>query len=312
MRSHSPVSATRALRDFAASVAARETLREVAALLSERGIPVMPLKGILFQLVLYADPAERPLTDVDVLVPEGRFAESIDLLVQHGYRPSSAGPSWIEAAFRSPRGLPLDLHRSVFCPLRFRMPTEELFARATRDEALLGLPLWLQHPLDTLAHLVGKLVSDHVHSAAEPRLAELERWVDKHALEPRAAARHLARCGLSRAAQHVFSRGARERAHPFYRGALAALPGNALSGLVVGVAGRLAARFEHGRLSPLSAHLLNTSLWRGAGSLVLAAAYAAEHARLARARGTRGGYWAPFFAASSSAARRSASSARPL
>src|SRR6266511_5085875 len=102
------------LRAFTASVIARETLREVARALGDSGIPVMPLKGVLFQLVLYADPAERRLCDVDVLVPESRFAEAIAILMQHGYRPESAGPSWIEAAFRSPRGLPLDLHRRVF------------------------------------------------------------------------------------------------------------------------------------------------------------------------------------------------------
>jgi hypothetical protein len=312
MRLLSQVSAPRALRDFAASVIARETLREVAGLLSARGIPVMPLKGVLFQLVLYADPAQRHLTDVDVLVPEQHFAEAIHTLVQHGYRPASAGPSWIEAAFESPRGLPLDLHRRIFCPLRYRMPTAELFARARRDEALLGVPLWLQHPLDSLAHLVGKFVSDHVHSAAEARLLELELWVDRHAIQPLSAARHLVRCGLARAARHVFTRGARERAHPFHSAMLATLPGGAISKAIVGVAGQLSATFEHGPLSPLSAHLLNTSLLRGMSSLALAAAYAAEHTRLASARGSRGGYWAPFFAADSNSARRSASSAREL
>jgi hypothetical protein len=293
-------------------VIARETLREVASLLVDRGIPVMPLKGVLFQLTLYADPAERRLTDVDVLVPEGRFVDAIDVLVQHGYRPVSAGPSWIEAAFRSPRGLPLDLHRRVFCPRRYRMGTDELFLRATRDEALLGVPLWIQQPLDTLAHLVGKFVSDHVHSAAVPRLAELEKLVDHHGLEPAAAARHLGHCGLARAARHVLSRGSRERRHAFYDAALAALPAAALDGAVVRVAGRLSRQLEHGRLAPLSSHLLNTSLLQGAHSLALAAAYAGQHALLARAGGAGGGYWAPFFSASSNSARRRASSARSL
>jgi hypothetical protein len=300
------------LRAFTTSVIARETLREVAEALGARGIPVMPLKGVLFQLILYADPAERRVSDVDVLVPEGRFGEAITILVQHGYRPDSVGPSWIEAAFQSPRGLPLDLHRRVFCPRRYRMPTDELFLRATRDEALLGVPLWIQHPLDTLAHLVGKFVSDHVHSGAEPRLRELEKLIEHYAVDPEAAALHLARCGLARAARHVLAHGRRERGHRFYGAALAALPGGPLDGAVVEVAGRLSRRFEYGRLAPLSSHLLNTSLLRGAHSLALAAGYAVEHALLARMGGAGGGYWAPFFSASSSAARRSASSARSV
>jgi hypothetical protein len=298
------------LRAFTTTVIARETLREVAGALADRGIPVMPLKGVLFQLVLYEDPVERRLGDVDVLVPERRFAEAIDILVQQGYRPAKAGPSWIEAAFESPRGLPLDLHRRLFCARRYHMPTGDVFLRARRDEALLGVPLWIQHPLDTLAHLIGKFVSDHVHSASAPRLIELEKLVDHHALEPVTAARHLDHSGLARAARHVLSLGRRERTHRFYEATLAALPRGALDGVVVGLAGQLSRVLEHGRLAPLSSHLLNTSLLQGAHSLALAAAYAGQHELLARAGGAGGGYWAPFFSASSRAARRSASSAR--
>ena len=301
---------TPGLRAFAASVIARETLRDVARLMHEARIPLMPLKGVLFQLMLYADPAERSLCDVDVLVPERHFVRAIDILMQHGFRPFSAGPSWIEASFDAPRGLPLDLHRRVFCPLRYRMPTDDIFFRATVNRELLGVPLWIQNPLDTLAHLVGKFVSDHVHSGAAPRLAELEKLVDHHFITAAPAVRHLLRAGLGRAALHVFSRGAAERSHPFHAAALAALPKGIVSSAVVDLAGQLSARLEEGRLAPLSAHLLNTSLLRGATSLALAVTYAAKYARLSRAQGASGGYWAPFFSASSSPARRRASAAR--
>jgi hypothetical protein len=272
----------------------------------------MPLKGVLFQLFLYADPAERSLCDVDILVPERHFVRSIDVLVKHGLRPLGAGPSWIEASFDTPRGLPLDLHRRLFCRLRYNLPTNEVFLRGTVDRASLGVPLWIQHPLDTLAHLVGKFASDHVCSAATPRLAELEKLVDHHFISAAPAVRHLERTGLTRAALHVFARGALEREHPFYPAALAALPRRLVSEVVVHVAGQLSKRLEHNGLAFLSSHLLNSSLLRGATSLALAAAYAAEHARLARAGGSRGGYWAPFFSASSRAARRRASSARSV
>jgi hypothetical protein len=300
------------VRSFAASVIARETLREVARALHRARIPVMPLKGVLFQLILYEDPAERALCDVDVLVPQQRFSEAIDILVQHGFEPASAGPSWIEAAFDSPHGLPLDLHRRLFCARRYRLSTRELFLRATVDQQLLGVPIWIQHPLDTLAHLVGKLVSDHAYAPLAARLAELERWVDRRHLAPELAARHLVHHGLGRAARRVFSLGLRERQHPFYGAALRAMPPDATGDALVTLAGRLAEQPRARALGPLSAHLLNASLWRGATSLALAAVYAAEHARLARARGTRGGYWAPFFSDSSSSARRRASSARSL
>jgi putative nucleotidyltransferase-like protein len=300
------------VRAFAASVIARETLRDVALALYRARIPVMPLKGVLFQLVLYQDPAERSLCDIDVLVPERRFSQAIAVLVQHGFRPASAGPSWIEAAFASPRGLPLDLHRRIFCSRRYRLSTRELFMRATVDDRLLGVPIWMQHPLDTLAHLVGKLISDHAYAALAPRLAELEKLIEHRHLGPELAARHLLRCGLGRAARRVFTLGAREREHPFYAAALRALPPDPMGDALVALADRLAAHGEHRAFGPLSAHLLNASLWRGATSLAMAAVYAAEHACLARAGGKPAGYWAPFLAESSSAARRRASSARSV
>ena len=301
------------LRGFAGAVLAKETLGAVARALHGANIPVMPLKGVLFQLILYADPAERQLKDVDVLVPERRFAEAIEVLVQHGFQPWSAGRSWIEAGLRPQVGLPVDLHRRLFCAFRYRLETDALFARATIDEQLLGgTPLWIPHPLDTLAHLVGKFVSDHIASGAAPFLTELERWIDRHRLAPELAARHLAASGMARAARHVFARGARELGHPFFEAAARALPPDALGRALVPLAAELARRGERSALGPLSAHLLNSSLPRGMTSLGLAAVYAIEHARLRRAAGARGGYWAPFFAGSSSSARRSASSARAL
>lgn len=261
----------------------------------------MPLKGVLFQQILYADPAERKLSDVDVLVPEPRFAEAIGLLLARGFRPWSAGPSWIEAALLSPRGLPLDLHRRIFCAWRYRVSTDDLFRRAWLDTELVGAPLWIMHPEDTLAHLIGKFVSDHVYADAAPRLREIAMLAAHYGLEPAPVARHLVACGLGRAARHVLARGVSERGEPFFGATLRQLPDDPVGTLLVGVAQRLAQRFDRTALAPLSAHLLNTSLPRAAVSLGMAALYAAGHAHLARAKGVRGGHWAPFFSASSSA-----------
>lgn len=299
------------VRGFAAAVIARETLRDVALELARAGIPVMPLKGVLLQLGAYAhDPAERMLTDVDVLVPEAHFFAALARLGRAGYRPLSAGPSWIEAALAAPRGLPVDLHRRLFCPLRYALPTHEVFQRAHCDRSALGVSIWLPHPLDTAAHLIGKFVTDHVVDDAAPRFRDLEVHVAHHRLAPHALAAHLARAGLTRAARHMLGRGARERESPLYAAVLRCLPASRRDAAVVALARPLCDALEGGPLAPLPAHLLNSSLWRGAASLSLAALYAAQHARLRRARGTRGGQWAPFFAPSKLSARRRASSAR--
>ena len=298
-------------RAFVSAVIARETLRDVARELGRAEIPVMPLKGVLLQLGVYAhDPAERTLTDVDVLVPEQCFFAAVELLARRGYQPLSAGPSWIEAAFAAPRGLPLDLHRRLFCPLRYQLPTREVFQRARCDHRALGVSIWLPDPRDTAAHLIGKVVTDHVLHDAAARFRDLEALVGHHRLAPEALGAHLCRTGLCRTARHVLGRGVRERGHPFYAAVLQHLPPNPRDAAVAALARPLCRLLEGGPLAPLPAHLLNTSLWRGAASLSLAAVYAAEHALLRRARGARGGQWAAFFAPGNLSARRRASSAR--
>lgn len=300
-----------ATRSFAAAIFARETLADVARELARADIPVMPLKGALLQLDVYAsDPAQRLLTDVDVLVPESSFVAALQRLTRRGYRPQSAGPSWIEAALATPRGLPVDLHRRLFCPLRYRLPTHEVFQRARRDHRMLGVSIWLPDPLDVAAHLIGKFVTDHVTRDAADRFADLEALVAHHRLAPDALAGHLSRCGLARAARYVLGRGEVERDAPLYCAALQHLPSTSLDARLARLAGPLSAALDAGPLAALPAHLLNTSLWRGAASLSLAVLYATQHARLRRARGARGGHWAPFFEPSNVSARRRASSAR--
>ena len=302
-----------ATRAFATAVFAKETLADVARELARAEIAVLPLKGALLQLDVYAhDPAQRLLTDVDVLVPESSFIPAIRLLTRRGYRPQSAGPSWIEAAFAAPRGLPVDVHRRLFCPLRFRLPTHEVFQRARCDRRMLGVSIWLPDPLDTAAHLIGKFVTDHVTRDAGDRFADLEALVRHHRLAPDALANHLSRCGLVRAARHVLCRGERERGAPLYRAVLQHLRSTSLDRGVATLAGPLSSALDGGPLAALPAHLLNTSLWRCAASLSLAALYATEHARLRRSRGRRGGHWAPFFEPVNVSARRRASSARAV
>jgi hypothetical protein len=297
-------------RRFVAAVVARKMLEELAGALAGRGIPIMPLKGVLFQLVLYADPSERAVSDVDVLVPERHFAVAIETAIALGCRPLSAGPSWIEATFMTPCGLPLDLHQRLFCSRRYHMPTDDVFHRASVASGLIGAPIWLPHPLDIFAHLIGKFVSDHVHAEARARLRELELVATHYRLEPVPVAKHLIECGLGRAARHVLSRATTELEHPFFGAVLSALPDDPVGLLLARIAAAGTERPARSLLAPICAHMLNTSLPRAATSLALALGYAARHAHARLTKGALDGHWAPFFATSSNSALRKASSAR--
>jgi hypothetical protein len=277
------------------AVLAREALRDAAAVLSARGIAVMPLKGVLFQLVLYADPAERALKDIDILVPNQAFASAIEALLQAGFTPRSAGRSLIECALRAPCGMTVDLHRQLFSLGRYKLTNEALFRRSTEDHRLLGVPLRLAHPHDTAAHLIGKFVSDHEGNNPVARLQELARWVHHCAIDPWRLARHLGRCGMARAARYTLGRGAQLLDDAFFPVALAALPADPLGRLCERGARTLIAELGLSTLGALPAHALNTSLLRGGMSLALAAGQRVRHAWLTRRGGVGAGSLAPFF-----------------
>jgi len=280
-------------RRYVTAVLAREALSDVAAVLGARGIAVMPLKGVLFQLVLYPDPAERALTDIDILVPEYAFAAAIEALLQAGFTPRSAGKSLIECALRAPCGMTVDLHQQLFSPGRYKLSSEALFRRATEDHRLLGLSLHLAHPHDTAAHLIGKFVSDHEGLEPLERLQELARWVHHCSIDPWRLARHLCRSGMARAARYTLGRGAELLDDPFFPAALAALPADPLGRVCERAARTLIAELGRSTWGALPAHALNTSLMRGGMSLALSAGQRLRHAWLAR--GGSLGFWSPFF-----------------
>ncbi len=257
-------------RRFTIAVLAREILRDAARALGARGIPVMPLKGVLFQQVLYADAAERLMSDVDVLVPEHQFGQAIEGLMAAGFRPHSIAPGSIEVAMRSPKGLTVDLHRRLFSSCRYRLSTKAVFRRASRDDSLIGVPLYIAHPYDTAAHLIGKLVSDHAVGDALPRLEELARWVAHQHIHPSQLAQHLVLCGLGRAARYTLAVGDELIQDSFFSAALDALPADPVGHACARFARSVIPRLDGTALAPVAAHMLNDSLARGAGSAMLA------------------------------------------
>lgn len=280
---------------FVTAVMAREVLRDVAIVLAKEGIVVMPLKGVLFQLLLYGDPAERALLDVDVLVPRRCFGRAIRALIRAGFRPRSASVSLIEGALWSPRGMLVDLHRQLFSRGRYKLSTDAVFRRATRDDRLLGVPLQLAHPHDTAAHLIGKFVSDHEGSEPLQRLEELALWAQRCSIDPWRLARHLSLCGMARAARYTLQRGCELSADPFFPAALAALPADPLGRACARLARGLMLELGDGEWGALPAHLLNTSLASGGVSLAYSVLERLRHSWLTRRAGAGASDWSPFF-----------------
>ncbi len=269
-------------------------MRDAARALTAHGIAVMPLKGVLMQQVLYADPAERLVSDVDVLVPDRDFWRAVSLLVGAGFRPEKAGRSLIEVALRSDKGLSVDLHRRLFSPGRFALSTSSVFQRARVDEQLFGTPVHIAHPHDTAAHLVGKFVSDHVTREVDARLAELLRWCQHFSIEPAPWALHLHDTGLARAARYTLELGVQRMQSSFFRATLDALPRDRVGQGCARLAQHLIPGLAQTPFAAVPAHLLNESLLRGVVSASAVTFNRWRHRRMQRGR-YGAADWEPFF-----------------
>jgi hypothetical protein len=61
------------------------TLAGVVDELARAGVPTILLKGVAYARTLNAHPAERPMTDIDLLVPADRYLEGGRLLERLGF-----------------------------------------------------------------------------------------------------------------------------------------------------------------------------------------------------------------------------------
>jgi len=63
-----------------------EELARLLHLLSDAGIPAIPLKGVALAESLYGDPAARVCADIDLLIRPTNLNQTLDLMLTSGYR----------------------------------------------------------------------------------------------------------------------------------------------------------------------------------------------------------------------------------
>jgi hypothetical protein len=131
--------------EYAASavLAARRwsLLLEIVGTLRPRGIRVALIKGIAYAGTLYPDPAERPMNDIDLLVPARQIPDAMHALLDAGF--ARVGMSrklsgYYHALAFSRAGMMVELHRNIIQPYRTRFHAGDLWARATPDPMASG------------------------------------------------------------------------------------------------------------------------------------------------------------------------------
>jgi hypothetical protein len=118
------------LANAARSMFIRQSTAEVISALDDAGVESILLKGAALVETVYADPAEREMLDLDVLVPEAQHQQASAALAALGYlpgadpvgaipanqdsAPGSAFPSHHDAALIAPQRLvAVELHRHI-------------------------------------------------------------------------------------------------------------------------------------------------------------------------------------------------------
>jgi hypothetical protein len=265
---------TQASRGFLSSVVGKALLQDAARVLNAASVPVMPLKGILLQHTVYDDPAERTITDVDLLVPAEHAARAHAALVEASFVSRAVPTHPFERVYQRPDdALAVDLHTQIFPPHRFRPDDRQLFARSARNTQVFGVPVMLPDPCDLYAHLVGNFTKDHANQENRMHLRDFGAVARRFALEPGQVAEHLARTGLARAARYTLGYAVAVERDAFAARVIACLPrdalGRALAGGAIGVTMRLP---RSAPAAKLAAHLLKYTLLHAARSILWASA----------------------------------------
>jgi hypothetical protein len=265
---------------LAAALMARHDFGQALRVLNRAGILPMPLKGVLLQQIVYPDPAERLLSDADVLVPHRRFDDAVGALRAAGHRIDPEGRAGVATKGPSAR-LEVDLHRRLFSPGLYRLSGRHMFARGRIDERVFDGVVVIPDPLDLYAHLVGNFAKGRHVAEDTPQLRDFSAVASRFGLCARAVARHLEMHGLARAARYSLGTAA-DSGDDFARHVLDALRADPLGRLSADAARRLTGRLGSGATPSLVApHLVNRSLPRGAVSAVVHVALGLR-SRLAR------------------------------
>lgn len=265
-------SSLRTRKELIRSMMPSVLIPRICTALARAGIIPMLLKGALWQRTLYASAIERPISDVDILIPQGRFNLARRALIEAGFvsMPNPQGAHEIE--LRTPDLLiPVDLHRSLFGAGRYTLDTRQVFKRSRLDTTLYGVALHLPAPEDQLSHLIGHFAADH--GPLDPKHAmDLARLVTRERLHAETCARHLDRCGLGRAARYALPELATDASADFVSHCLASLTRDPLGDLIAQQTQKVVR--ERGRNfwgSVALGHALNHSLHAAANAAALAA-----------------------------------------
>jgi hypothetical protein len=190
----------------------REALKDALGRLEGAGVPALVVKGAVLAYLLYDDPIERPILDVDLRVRPRDLAAAVRALTT----PTGSGVGRlliasraVETAVVSLRKFQVDVEGHVGPRFLCAMPVERLLERAVRTDEGLGFAHLRPELHDHLILLALNLFKDR-HPGGRWRLRDLQRLARLAAFDPDVLA-HRAEEGRCTTIVHVVARSIAER-----------------------------------------------------------------------------------------------------
>jgi hypothetical protein len=157
--------------------ARRRQLGEILATLRAIDVSAIALKGAYVAERLYAAPALRPMSDLDLLLADVDVPRARDALHASGYASDATpSPARHAPALRRAGGIPVELHRAIEpCTPPFALPLDGIWRRATRT-TVAGTDAYGLAPEDLLLHLATHMAHSHVLGASLTSVHDVHRW----------------------------------------------------------------------------------------------------------------------------------------
>jgi hypothetical protein len=147
---------------------------EVVRVAGARALPVLPVKGLLTARQLYADPAQRPMVDIDLRVRPRDLEPLCDAGAAAGWTLLERSRVYDEATFEV-RGQRVEIEAHIGPPGFCRLEVDAMVARATSRVEPFGVPHLQPEVHDHALVLVINVFKDKLVNASELAWTDVAR-----------------------------------------------------------------------------------------------------------------------------------------
>jgi hypothetical protein len=164
----------RAVQQWATSECRRAAFAEIALAGALIGVPVLPVKGVLTSHLLYAQPTDREMVDIDVRVRRRDLARLCAAGEERGWVRVERSRAYACAAFKV-FGERVELEAHVGPPGFCRLTVDAMIERATEHVEPFGVPHLQPELHDHALLLIVNAFKDQLVNASSGGLVDLAR-----------------------------------------------------------------------------------------------------------------------------------------